>query len=136
VSRDERLLLSDIERSCAKVITWTSGLTRDELLADEMRYDAVLRNLQIIGEAVKQLSAETRTRYPAVPWQRIAGFRDVVTHAYFGIDEDIVWDIIQNKRRNFATTFASSGMPGLVMGLRRVPEGIHGATRGCRRWPL
>jgi len=76
---------------------WTSGITWEQLIADEMRYDAVMRNLQIIGEAVKHLPADLRERYPTVPWRRIAGFRDVVTHAYFGIDDDIVWDVIQHQ---------------------------------------
>lgn len=89
--------MGDIEQSCTKVLRWTSGLTQAQLPADEMRYDAVMRNLQIIGEAVKHLSPELRSRYPGVPWQRVAGFRDIVTHAYFGVDDDIVWDVVQNK---------------------------------------
>jgi uncharacterized protein with HEPN domain len=97
LSRDPDLFLADIERGCAKVMLWTSGVTREQLIADEMRYDAVMRNLQIIGEAVKHLPADLRERHPTVPWRRIAGFRDVVTHTYFGIDDDIVWDVIRNK---------------------------------------
>lgn len=97
MSRNPDLFLADIERGCAKVILWTSGITREQLIADEMRYDAVMRNLRIIGEAVKQPPADLRERHPTVPWRRIAGFRDVVTHAYFGIDDDIVWDVIRNK---------------------------------------
>ncbi len=89
--------MGDIQKSCTKVLRWTSGLTRAELTTDEMRYDAVMRNLQIIGEAVKNLSQDLRSQYPEVPWQRVTGFRDVVTHAYFGVDDDIVWDVVQNK---------------------------------------
>jgi uncharacterized protein with HEPN domain len=97
LSRDHRLLLGDIVESASKVLRWTAGLTQQQLVADEMRYDAVMRNLQIIGEAVKQLPIEVRERHPTVQWRSIAGFRDVVTHAYFGIDDDIVWDVVRHK---------------------------------------
>jgi uncharacterized protein with HEPN domain len=55
----------------------------------------VLRNLEVIGEAVKQLPAEVRAAHPDVEWQKIAGLRDILIHAYFGID--IVWDVVSNK---------------------------------------
>lgn len=97
MSRDQRLFLRDIQRGSRKVIDWAAGLSQEQFIADEMRRDAVLRNLQIIDEAVKQLPPELRDQHPAVPWRRIARFRDIVTHAYFGLDDDIVWDIVQNK---------------------------------------
>ncbi len=56
-----------------------------------------MRNLEVIGEAVKQLPADLRSREPAVEWQKIAGLRDILIHQYFGIDVDILWDITQNK---------------------------------------
>jgi len=59
-----------------------------------------VRNLTIIGEAVKNLPNELRARYPDVEWRKIAGLRDIVVHEYFGIDEDILWDLIQNKIPN------------------------------------
>jgi len=67
-----------------------------------MTLDAVVRNLEVIGEAVKQLPADLRAREPGVDWQKIAGLRDILIHHYFGIDVDILWDIIlwdiiQNK---------------------------------------
>jgi len=62
-----------------------------------MTLDAVVRNLEVIGEAVKQLPVDLRAREPGVDWQKIAGLRDILIHHYFGIDVDILWDIIQNK---------------------------------------
>ena len=59
--------------------------------------DAVIRNLEVIGEAIKSVPTEVRDRYANIPWQRIAGLRDMLIHHYFGIDVDIVWDIVQNK---------------------------------------
>lgn len=62
-----------------------------------MAYDAVLRNLAVIAEAVRSLSAETRTRIPDVPWAAIAGLRNVVVHEYFRINPDLVLDIVDNQ---------------------------------------
>jgi uncharacterized protein with HEPN domain len=96
VSREPLLLLRDIENSCAKVIRYSQGLTRDEVFADELRLDGILLNLHIIGEAVKGLPDDLRGRHSDVPWREIAGMRDLIAHAYFALDLGIVWDVIQN----------------------------------------
>ena len=57
----------------------------------------MIRNLEVIGEAVKKIPEEIRTQYPAVEWKKIAGVRDILIHEYFGIDVEIVWDIVQTK---------------------------------------
>ena len=76
---------------------FTSSVEREQFLADEKTYDAVLRNLEIIGEAAKHVSEEARKRFPTIEWRKIAAFRDIVAHEYFGIDENILWDIVKNK---------------------------------------
>jgi uncharacterized protein with HEPN domain len=64
-------------------------------LASKMVQDAVLRNLDVIGEAVKALADETRNLAPEVPWRRIAGMRDVLIHHYFGVDLQVVWRVVE-----------------------------------------
>jgi uncharacterized protein with HEPN domain len=59
--------------------------------------DAVLHNLEVIGEAVKRLPDELKANHPGIPWKRIAGFRDVLAHAYFSLDDSIVWDVAVNQ---------------------------------------
>lgn len=97
MSRDPELYLDDIEASCEKVQRYTAGMDRAAFLADERTYDAVVRNLEIIGEAAKRVSDELRHRMPGIEWRRIAGLRDILAHAYFGIDNEVLWDIVHNK---------------------------------------
>ena len=63
--------------------------------SDRMRHDAIIRKLEVIGEAVRQLSDETRRREPAIPWRQIAGMRDHLSHAYFGVDLALVWRVVE-----------------------------------------
>ena len=97
MSRDETLYLADIQESCEKVLKFTKGMTYKNFVNDDLHFDAVLRNLEIIGEAVKNISDETRQKYPEVKWRKIAGFRDIVAHEYFGVNEETIWDIVQNE---------------------------------------
>jgi len=80
MSRDETLYLDDIRESCEKVLRFTKGMTYKDFVHDDLHFDAVLRNLEIIGEAVKNISEQTRQNYPDVKWRKIAGFRDIVAH--------------------------------------------------------
>lgn len=97
MSRNLRLYLEDIERSCAKVLGFTEGLSFEQFQRSDLVYDAVLHNLQVIGEAAKNVPDEIRQRFPAIEWRKISGFRDIVAHQYFSISDSIVWDIVQNK---------------------------------------
>ena len=97
MSRDYKLFLDDIRLSCEKIVRYTTGLTFKQLLEDEKTFDAVLRNLIVIGEGVKHLPLEVQQRHQQVEWREIAGFRDIAVHEYFGIDEEILWDIVQNE---------------------------------------
>ena len=79
------------------MIILTEDMVRDRFKEDWRTQDATLRNLEILGEAVKHLPDELTSMHPKVAWKNIAGFRDFLAHAYFGVDEDIVWDILTTK---------------------------------------
>jgi len=97
MSRDEIMYLQDITQSCEKILRFTNGLIQENLVKDEKTYDAVVRNLEIIGEAAKNVSKELRDQLPTVEWRKITGMRDMFTHAYFGIDNNILCDVVQHK---------------------------------------
>ncbi|MEM9538849.1 MAG: DUF86 domain-containing protein [Cyanobacteria bacterium P01_E01_bin.42] len=97
MSRSLNLYLDDIIESIDKIERYTTGMTLESFVADERTFDAVARNLQIIGEAVKNIPTNLRDRYSEIEWRKIAGLRDFLAHAYFSIDDEIIWDIIQTK---------------------------------------
>ena len=97
MSRSLKLYCDDILISCDKILRYTQGLDDNRFFADELRFDAVIRNLSVIGEAVKQIPPEIRNKYPHIEWRKIAGLRDILVHAYFYLEDEIIWDIIQTK---------------------------------------
>lgn len=78
--RDLLLFLQDIEQASSRIVRYTAGQSRDEVFTDDMRFDAVLHNLHVIGEAVKNLPEPFREAHPEVAWREIAGMRDFVAH--------------------------------------------------------
>jgi uncharacterized protein with HEPN domain len=103
MSRDYRLYLEDIQQAARKISVYLEGRTFDHLREEGMRLEAVLFNLQIIGEAAKNIPDEIRDQYPAVEWRKIAGLRDFIAHAYFTINLDIIRDVIENKLPDLRT---------------------------------
>jgi uncharacterized protein with HEPN domain len=94
--RDDRVYLTHIHEALGDIATYT-GAGRDVFLADRMRQDATLRKLEVIGQAVKNLSDAAKSRQPHIPWKQIAGMRDKVIHDYFGVNLEIVWAVVEKE---------------------------------------
>ena len=90
--RDWRLYADDIVEACGKIRRFIAGMDYDAFAVDERTRDAVIRNIEIIGEAAKHLPEEVTAKAPQVPWRLICGMRDVLIHGYFGLSLRVVWD--------------------------------------------
>ena len=92
--RADRDFLSDVQEAIRRITAYTTTMTYESFLADTRTQDAVIRNLEIIGEATKNLSDELRAKHSEIPWKGMAGVRDRLIHHYFGVNLDIVWHIV------------------------------------------
>ena len=95
--RDYRAYFRDILEAIRKIKRYTENINFEEFADNELIQDGVVRNLEIIGEAVKNIPEDVKRDNPDVEWRKIAGLRDILIHAYFGIDVEVVWDIVKNK---------------------------------------
>lgn len=89
--------LHDIREAIQRILTYTAGLAYQQFMEDIKTQDAVVRNLEIIGEATKNLSANLRKSHPSVPWKDLMGVRDKMIHHYFGVNYEIVWTIANEE---------------------------------------
>ncbi|WP_048130524.1 HepT-like ribonuclease domain-containing protein [Methanolacinia petrolearia] len=95
--RDMDLYFSDIVDAANNILDYTKGIDYDDFISNQMCIDAVIKNFLVIGEAVKKIPEEIKSQHSSIDWKNIAGLRDVLVHAYFRIDDEILWDIVQNK---------------------------------------
>ena len=99
--RDYILFIEDIVTCIEKIESYTGTISFEDFCGNDMAVDAVIRNFEIIGEAVKRIPEEVRKNYADVEWKEAAGFRDVLIHEYFGIDLEAVWDTLRNNIPSF-----------------------------------
>lgn len=92
--RDVRLFLQDMLDSIQKIQDWTGNLSLEQFKKDERTQDAVVRNLEILGEAARNIPEDLRKQHVEIPWSRVVGFRNIAIHDYFGVDLETVWKII------------------------------------------
>lgn len=104
--REPEILLDDIRTAIEKIRRYTSGLDETSFLGDEKTTDAVVRNLEIIGEAATQLSADFKKQHPVIPWSQISGLRNRIVHDYAGVDLRLVWHILQTAIPDLAGQIA------------------------------
>ena len=106
--RRDQDYLNDILEAMERIAEYIAGLTREDFMLDRKTQDAVIRNLEIIGEATKNLSPELCSRHGEVPWSGLAGVRDKMIHYYFGLNYDVIW------------TIASEELPALLLAIRNI----------------
>lgn len=100
--RDYLFYLEDMLESMRRIIEYTDGLSFDEFKASNLKTDAVVRNLEIIGEASKNVPEEIKSANSEIPWKQMYGLRNLVVHEYFGIDYENIWKIISDDlSKNF-----------------------------------
>jgi uncharacterized protein with HEPN domain len=107
MSRDEAYFL-DVLLMAKDAREFTKGLHKEAFVSDRMKQCAVIRCLEVIGEAVKRLSGEAQAKLPQIPWTKMARMRDLLIHAYDRVDLDKVWDTVQND------------LPGLISALEEI----------------
>lgn len=95
MTRDPRLYLEDIRESVAKIQRYTEGFSFEKFQSSEMVIDAVVRNFEIIGEAASQTPSSIKARYPEVPWHKMKGLRNIISHEYFGVRVITIWETVQ-----------------------------------------
>lgn len=100
--REPGILLDDIGTAISKIERYTTGLDERSFLADDKTIDAVVRNLEIIGEAVKQMPVEFKKQHATIPWSQIAGLCNRIVHDYAGIDLELVWNILKTALPEFS----------------------------------
>lgn len=98
--REWRFYIQDMIEFSEKVLSYTEGLDQEAFIADELTYDATLRNVELIGEAASHIPSEVREAHPDIPWRAIVGARNRLAHSYLNINNNIIWTIIQDAIPN------------------------------------
>jgi uncharacterized protein with HEPN domain len=97
VSKDVTVFIKHILQSINLIECYTSQISREDFIKSSQVQDAIMRRLEIIGEATKNIPEDFRKEYPDIPWREIAGMRDILIHNYFGVDLDLTWTTVKEN---------------------------------------
>jgi len=97
MKRNIVIYVRDILQNMQDAEDFVQGLSYDQFKVDKKTFNAVLRAVEVVGEATKHIPADIREKYPAVPWKEMAGMRDKVSHFYFGVDPEVVWNVVKDR---------------------------------------
>lgn len=97
MSRNIALYIKDILQNMRDAEEFIRGLSYEEFAGDKKTFNAVVRSIEVIGEAAKHVPEGVRSKYPAVPWKEMSGMRDKVIHFYFGVDREAVWLVAKER---------------------------------------
>jgi len=95
MKKDPKIFIEHILESIARIEEYTKGITKDEFLSSSKIQDAVIRRIEVIGEAVKNIPDEMKQKYPYMPWRKMTGMRDILIHEYFGVDLELTWRVVK-----------------------------------------
>ena len=97
IKRDHIFYLEDMQTSMLRIQEYIGNMEFRQFKMSYMVVDAVIRNFEIIGEASKNLPEEVKLKYPEIPWRKMYGLRNIITHEYFGVDYEMIWEIAKNN---------------------------------------
>lgn len=95
MKRNLLLFLSDILENIKDIEEFSKNMSKEDLSTDKLKQKAIIRSIEIIGEAIKNFPESFREKYPDIPWKDLSGFRDVMIHGYFKVDLNIVWKAVK-----------------------------------------
>ena len=94
IEKSDLIFIEHILESISAIAEFSKGITKEALLKERLKQSAIIREIEVLGEAVKNISEKTKKKYAEVRWKEIAGTRDILIHNYFGIDIEIIWNIV------------------------------------------
>lgn len=97
MSKDYKMYFFHIMEAIATIEEYTKGFKKEKFLKTKLVQDGVMRNLEIIGEAVKHIPCQIRDKYPQIEWRKIAGLRDILIHDYLGVDLGQLWNVLEHR---------------------------------------